>query len=182
MMENEKLAERLRNNDETALEEIIDRFTPLVSTIIYNLANGSMSQPDIEEITSDTFFSLWCNRDKVEKDKLKGYLCCIAKNKAKDKLKINGRHKTVDIEEMDFEDGLVVSEEIENKIITEALREALDEIGDPDKEIIIRHYYYYQSSSEIAEKTGMNSQTVKSKIRRTREKLKKLLTARGFTK
>ena len=82
-MENEKLAERLRNNDETALEEIIDRFTPLVSTIIYNLANGSMSQPDIEEITSDTFFSLWCNRDKVEKDKLKGYLCCIAKNKAK---------------------------------------------------------------------------------------------------
>ena len=181
-MENEKLAERLRNNDETALEEIIDRFTPLVSTIIYNLANGSMSQPDIEEITSDTFFSLWCNRDKVVKDKLKGYLCCIAKNKAKDKLKINGRHKTGDIEEMDFEDGLVVSEEIENKIITEALREALDEIGDPDKEIIIRHYYYYQSSSEIAEKTGMNSQTVKSKIRRTREKLKKLLTARGFTK
>ena len=48
MMENEKLAERLRNNDETALEEIIDRFTPLVSTIIYNLANGSMSQPDNE--------------------------------------------------------------------------------------------------------------------------------------
>ncbi len=47
-MENEKLAERLRNNDETALEEIIDRFTPLVSTIIYNLANGSMSQPDNE--------------------------------------------------------------------------------------------------------------------------------------
>ena len=82
---------------------------------------------------------------------------------------------------MDFEDGLVVSERIENKIITDALRDALETIGDPDREIIIRHYYYYQSSTEIAEKTGMKSETIKSKIKRTREKLRKLLTERGFS-
>lgn len=181
-MDAEKLAERLIQNDENALEEIIERFTPLVSTIIYNLADGSLSTADIEEVTSDTFITLWYSRDKVQADKLKGFICCIAKNKAKDKLKTTNRHKTVSIDEMDFEDDMVVSDRIESKIVTEALRDALAQIGDPDREIIIRHYYYYQSSTEIAERTGINSETVKSKIKRTREKLKKLLIERGVSK
>ncbi len=83
---------------------------------------------------------------------------------------------------MNYEDGLVVSDEIENKIIAELLREALDIIGEPDKEIIIRHYYYYQSSTEISGIMGMKSETVKSRIKRAREKLKKILAERGYTK
>ena len=181
-MDFEKLTERLQNNDENALEEIIEKFTPLVSTIIYNLSGGILSTSDMEEVTSDTFITLWYNREKIQADKLKGYLCCIAKNKAKDKLKSINRHKTVNIEEMDFEDKLVVPETIENKIITEALCAALDQIGDPDREIMIRHYYYYQSSTEISEKMSLNSETVKSKIKRTREKLKKILFERGFSR
>ena len=181
-MEIEKLAEKLTQGDEEAFEAIVDRFTPLVSTIVYNLANGSLSITDMEELTSDTFITLWYNREKVLPDKLKGYICCIAKNKTKNKLKSIFRHKIVSIDEIDYEDGLVVSDEIENKIITEVLREALDIIGEPDKEIIIRHYYYYQSSTEISEKMGMKSETVKSRIKRAREKLKKLLAERGYTK
>ena len=181
-MKIEKLAKKLIKGDESAFEAIIDRFTPLVSTIVFNLANGSLNTTDMEEIISDTFISLWYNREKVQPEKLKGYICCIAKNKAKDKLRAMGRHKNiVNIDEMDFEDGLVVSEKIENKIITEALRDALEKIGDPDREIIIRHYYYYQTSTEISERTGIKRETVKSKIKRTREKLRKLLQERGFS-
>ena len=178
----EKLAEKLIQGDESALEAIVDRFTPLVSTIVYNLANGSLSTADMEDLTSDTFITLWYNREKVQPDKLKGYICCIAKNKTKNKLKSALRHHTVNIEEADYADGLAVSDEIENKLITEVLREALDIIGEPDKEIIVRHYYYYQSSTEISEKMGMKSETVKSRIKRAREKLKKLLAERGYTK
>ncbi len=181
-MEIERLAERLIQGDESAFEAIIDRFTPLVSTIVYNLANGSLSITDMEELTSDTFIALWYNREKVCPDKLKGYICCIAKNKTKNKLRSVFRHKIVNIDEMDYEDGLVVDDEIENKIITEVLREALDIIGEPDKEIIVRHYYYYQSSTEISEKMGMKSETVKSRIKRAREKLRKLLAERGYSK
>ena len=181
-MDMEKLAENLKKGDESALEAVIDRFTPLVSTIIFNLANGSISTTDIEELTSDTFVALWYNRDKIQPDKLKGYLCCIAKNKAKNRLKSLGRHQTIDIDEVDYEDGFMVSEEIENKMLTEALRQALDEIGEPDREIIIRHYYYYQSSTDISEQMGMNSETVKSRIKRARAKLKTILAERGYTR
>ncbi len=181
-MEIEKIAIRLMNSDETALEEVIDRFTPLVSTIVYNLAKGTLGTTDIEEITSDTFVTLWYNRDKIMPDKLKGYLCCIAKNKAKDKLKAAFRHQIIDIDEVDVEDELAVSDEIENKMVTELLRQTLEEIGEPDKEIIIRHYYYYQSSTEISEKMGMKNDTVKSRIRRAREKLKTILLERGYSR
>ena len=178
----ENLAKRIIEGDESAFEAIVDRYMPLVSTIIFNLANGSLSKADIEELTSDTFVSLWYNREKIQPDKIKGYICCIAKNKAKNKLKSVSRHQIIDIDEIDHEDGLVVSEEIENKIITEVLREALDIIGEPDKEIIIRHYYYYQSSTEISERMGMKSETVKSRIKRARGKLKAILTERGYSR
>ena len=62
-MELELLAQKLMQGDENALEAIIDRFTPLVSTIVYNLANGSLSTADIEELTSETFITLWYNRE-----------------------------------------------------------------------------------------------------------------------
>ena len=100
-METEKLAFRLVNDDESALAEIIDRFTPLVSTVIYNMANGSLSTADLEELTSDTFVTLWYHRKQMQIDKLKGFLCCIAKNKARDRLKSVRRHATVSIEDED---------------------------------------------------------------------------------
>ena len=73
-MEIEILAEKLIQGNSDAFEAIVDRFTPLVSTIVYNLANGALSVPDMEDITSDTFITLWYNREKVQPDKLKGYI------------------------------------------------------------------------------------------------------------
>jgi len=48
----------------------------------------------------------------------------------------------------------------------------------PDKEIFLRFYYYCQSISVIAEKMGMNQSTVKTRLKRGREKLRQHLT--GF--
>ena len=74
-----KLAMGLRNKKEKALEEIILKYTPLVAAIIYNVGKGNLSKEDIEEVTSDVFMTLWKNSDKVLPDKLKGYICCIAR-------------------------------------------------------------------------------------------------------
>ena len=179
-MDNTELARRLKKNDENALAEIIDKFTPLVSTIIYNISNGSLSKDDIEEAAADTFTALWYHREQIQEDKLKGFLCCIAKNKAKDKLRKSKSNLLISLDDVMIEDELVVSEEIEEKTIHTFLYQALEEIGEPDKEIIIRHYYYYQSAKVISDKMSMNHETVKSKIQRARTKLKKLLTERGF--
>ena len=82
-----KLAERMKKNDETAFAEIIHRFTPLVATIIRNIAGGQLNHADVEEVTTDVFVTLWKNSEKLDTNMLKPYIVCIAKSRAKDRLR-----------------------------------------------------------------------------------------------
>lgn len=72
-------------------------------------------------------------------------------------------------------------DDIEKKTLSMAIDEVLSEIGEPDKEIVLRRYYYYQSSSEIGSMLGLNAQTVRTKLSRAKAKLQKLLSERGIS-
>ena len=48
-MDEKQLAARLHSKDEQALAEAIRFYTPLVATIIYNVAKGSLTKEDMEE-------------------------------------------------------------------------------------------------------------------------------------
>ena len=179
-MNEKQLAARLKKKDEKALEEIILKYTSLVSTIIYNVSNGGMAREDIEEVTSDVFVTLWNNADKVQPDKLKGYLCCIAKTRAINKWKQVNKREVVSIEDYDIEDNFSITAETESSDINAELKRIVEKIEEPDKEILIRYYYYYQKTSRIAEIMKLNIETVKSKLKRTRQKIKTILTERGY--
>ena len=43
---------------------------------------------------------------------------------------------------------------------------------EPDREIFLRHYFYEQSAAEIALLLDMSTNTVKSRLRRGRERLR----------
>ncbi len=180
-MNESKLVERLRRHDEAALSDVIQTYTRLVSGVVYNLSGSRLSISDIEEITADTFAALWFNAEKVQEGCLKGYLLCIAKNKARDRLRKIKIDEDNDIENLDIISEMTVEGEIEEQMLSDALKDALDEIGEPDREIMIRHYYFCQSSTRIAEALEMKPKTVKTKILRAKDKLRKILTERGFT-
>ncbi len=178
-MDVEKLAKRLKRKDEKALSELILHFTPLISTIIYNVGHGAMTKEDIEEVTSDVFMTLWNNTDKIQPDKLKGYLCCIAKTRAINKLSTL-RSGILDIDDYDPEDDFSLVEHSELKELHHTLRQIIDTLENPDREILLRYYYYYQSTTKIADVLQMNQETVKSKLKRTRQKIKSILIERGY--
>ncbi len=180
-MDDRSLVQGLKKQDITAIENTIDKYTRLVSAVICNVACGNLTQQDVEEAVQDTFLSLWEHADSVEEDKLKAYLCQIAKNKARDALRRLNRNRTVSIEEMVTDDGIYVTDDIEKKTLSMAIDEVLSEIGEPDKEIVLRRYYYYQSSSEIGSMLGLNAQTVRTKLSRAKAKLQKLLSERGIS-
>ena len=179
-MDEKQLVARLHSKDEQALAEAIRFYTPLVATIIYNVAKGSLTKEDMEEVTADVFITLWNNTDKIQEDKLKGYLCCIAKTRALNKLAV---HKTnlVNIEDYDIEDDFSISDETETKDIQQELKELIETITEPDKEILMRYYFYYQSTSKIAQALCMNIETIKYRLKRTKNKLKTMLTERGYS-
>ena len=59
-------------------------------------------------------------------------------------------------------------------------RSALDEMGEPDRTIFIRHYYFCRSAREIGEELGINRNTVTTKLRRGRERLRAQLEKEGY--
>ncbi len=180
-MNEETMIKKLRQQDSEALDEAIRKYTRLVSAIICNIAGDQLTAEDVEELTEDTFIAMWYNADKLEEGKVKAYICQIAKNKTKNRLRDNNKHsKVVSIENMSPEDDFLLTDDIEEKQISMTLFEAIDEMGEPDREIILRKYYYYQNSKQIGEVMKMNAQTVRTKLYRAKDKLKKILSERGI--
>ena len=180
MNSDKKLAERMKKGNEKAFEEIIHRFTPLVSNIIRNISSGYLSNEDIEEVTTDVFVTLWKNSEKLDVNMLKPYIICIAKSRVKDRLRRENKFGIVDIDSVDIADDGDIFEKYENESLVSDLKEEISKLKEPDKEILIRYYYYYQPVKEISEIMGINIETVKSKLQRTRKKLKDALTGKGY--
>lgn len=176
----DRLVEKLKQHDEKALTRIIEQQSWLVASVISNTSKGSLSKEDIEEVTADVFVTLWNNAEKVQEGKLKGYLCSIAKTRALNKIKSLHHNTVLNIDDYDPEDDFSIADDTEKKDIHRELREVITEIPLPDREILIRYYYYEQTVSQIARETDINIETVKSKLRRTREKIKAKLIERSY--
>ena len=169
----------LKPGNEAALKGMIDRYAAYVGTIIYNIIGSFMTVSDVEEVASDVFLALWSNAEKVRPGKVKAYLSGVARNKAKEKTREMGYELPLD------DDVVVVSNtdlerDFEEREQAGFIRQAVLAMSHPDREIFLRHYYYCQSVSQISEEMGINPSTVKTKLRRGREKLKEIISEGGY--
>jgi len=71
--------------------------------------------------------------------------------------------------------------EMEQQEQAKRVKQAILMLQHPDREIFLRHYYYYQSVAEISEEMDINISTVKTRLRRGRNKLKELLCQGGYS-
>ena len=179
-MDDKKLADKLRKGDENAFEILINKYTAYVSTIVFNIADGALTKSDIEEIVTDVFVTLWRNSGTLRGDNLKGYIACITKCRTKDRLRKLKFVDIISIDEFEQPDGIKLEDDCEKQELCKSLREEVNKLNEPDREILIRYYYFYQKVSEIAEIMGIKAETVKTKLSRTRKKLKQVLEERGF--
>lgn len=62
-MTEEQLVKALRRGELPALEELLERYTPYVSSVVSRILRGR--QADVEELTADVFLAAWDNRDKL---------------------------------------------------------------------------------------------------------------------
>lgn len=178
-MDEREALKKLKHKDERALEWFVDRYAAYVTTIIYNIIGSSMSISDIEEVSSDVFFTLWVNAERVDPGKTKAYLGGVARNKAKEHTRKIGV-------EVSLEDDVILlsyenpEQDFEEREQARYIREVLLSMQDPEREIFFRYYYFYQPVAEIAEEMELNCSTVKTKLHRGRKKLKELLTKGGY--
>lgn len=69
--------------------------------------------------------------------------------------------------------------QLEREEEAKLVRSAVDRLGEPDREVFLRHYFHAQTVEEISHAMSLNESTVKTKLRRGRMRLKTILMRWG---
>ena len=178
-MREEVVLRKMRSGDPDGLQELMNRYIPYVSTVCWNILRLYMTPEDAEEVVSDVFLAAWNQAEEITPGSAKAWLGAVARNKAKNKLRQMGRELPLEEDFLDIPDENTPVSAAEAAEEQRLVRKAVDQLGEPDREIFLRHYYYAQTVQEIGERMHLNESTIKSKLRRGRMRLKTLLTRWG---
>ena len=165
---------QLQAGDPQALEWFMDRYGNYVGTIVNSVLQGCMSREDVEEVTADVFVTFWKSAATLLPINLKGYLSRVARSLALRKLREKSQELALEEDILSVEEDSLI-EKLDQAERDRRVREAVLSMEQPDQEIFLRHYYYCQSITVIAEKMKMNPSTIKTRLRRGREKLRRHL-------
>ena len=174
-MTEEEIILSLRGDNTEALGELIDRYTPYISSVISRIIGGNTE--DCRELTADVFFAAWVNRHKLKNGKVKSYLGEIARKTAFNFLRSN--QSFLPLEEDLLFDRDDPCEYAENRDLSEKLKKALSQLEGSKKELFLRYYYYGQKIKEAAEDMDIKPSTAKVWLKRGRDELQKILISEG---
>lgn len=179
-MEDIHLIKGIKEGDQGTFEILMDKYLNYVFTIANNIIGDFLGAEDTEEVCMDVFISIWNNADKIDPKykELRPYLAAITRNMARNKLKAEGKHGLPLDEEIIIIDDNKVEERIIHKEISQALNGFISNLDEPDREIIIRYYFYYEKVKDIAKVLDLNENTVKTKLSRSRKRLKDMIGKR----
>lgn len=173
------IIKKLKQNDEKAIEELIDKYGRYIAAIVYGVGGFSLKAEDIEEIESDVFYAVWKRRHKLlEIESLKPYLAQAARNMTRNKCGKVKKEQPLD-DELSFEtektDELLIQKE---KIAI--IKEFMKTMEYPDKDILTAYYFWNYKLGDIAAMYEVPLSTVKSKLYRGRKTIIKYFEERGY--
>lgn len=184
VFEEKRIKKKLLQHDETAYEEVINKYSRLLwviaSGILVDL-NGDIRM-DVEEVVSDVFIRLWNNPEKFDykKGTLKTYLSVMARSMA-----LNRRRKLLGKQEGQIEEFLAIDQESleEQNITNHQLRAAYDiiqEMEQPTREILLRRLFLEEKPMQISKLMELSPKEIDNRLYRGKKQLKDELTRRQW--
>jgi RNA polymerase sigma factor (sigma-70 family) len=157
-----------------AFSQIVARYQSLICSLAYS-ATGSLGQS--EDLAQETFITAWKQLGHLrEHDKLRSWLCGIARNRINNFLRREGRepnHQAEPIEEA-IESHSPEPLPVEHTISNEEqaiLWRSLERIPELYREPLVLFYREHQSIEAVAEKLELTEDNVKQRLSRGRKLL-----------
>jgi RNA polymerase sigma factor (sigma-70 family) len=175
--EDSKLLDALRNGDDSGLEELFHKNRRSITSLVMR-NNGT--QDDAEDVLQESLIVLW---ERIRKGtfeyqaKLSTFIYATAKNIWFRKLARTRREfpSAGETFEIPSEDSTPFEKMEDNERIL-AVEQAMEEIGNPCRDILLLYYWEEQTMENIALKLGFaNADTVKSKKYQCKKALEKLV-------
>ena len=181
-----QLLGRCRRGEAAAWDELFDRHYAAAGRFIAQLASD-FTREDVEEVCQEVFLSVIRNLNSFHgASQFQTWLFRIATNKARDyrerkqAAKRGGGQVTLSLQAEDAETGLSLDPpssapspdvDLLNVERAELVRDALDQVGEPCREIIELRYFGDLSYDELSQNLGLNPKTVSSRLSKCLDKL-----------
>jgi len=163
-----------------AFGRIVSRYQSLICSLAYS-ATGSLGQS--EDLAQETFITAWKHLGHLrERDKLRAWLCGIARNRINSFLRREGREpirEAVPLEdaaESHASEPLPVDHTISNEE-AQILWRAIERIPEIYREPLVLFYREHQSIETVAANLDLTEDTVKQRLSRGRKMLQEQVLA-----
>ncbi len=184
-LSDERLIEKFQNGEVNAYNELVKRYKDRLLNFIYRFLNDIDRS---EDLVQDTLIKLYTHKNSYkEVAKFSTWLYTIAANLARTELRKIKRRKTFSVSELSNDDREYIissdasdqSEDYLTENFEKKIQNALVQLPDDFKTIIILRDIQELSYDEISKIVELPLGTVKSRINRGRLKLQKLLKNKG---
>ena len=178
-----------KKGDGRAFEQIVLQ----TERAVYNLALSIVKKKeDAEDVTQETYLRLWRAASEIKlESSLKLYILRTARNLALDLIRKNSKRDEIDTVILDTEGEFEIDiaddspdsrpdESYLRKIEKEVVRRSIEELPAAAREIIVLRDIEGLSYTEIADMLGIAEGTLKSKLFRARERLRKIILSKNI--
>lgn len=169
----EELIFKAKNGDNDAYKELIDT----IKDVLYRIARSRLdSEEDIYDAMNETIFKAYMNLKKLKKNEyFQTWIIRILINECnriynKNKKSLKLIKKLEEIEQREIHENSLNN--VENKMSFESLIEILNK---EEKIVFVLYFYSKYDTSEIAKILKENPNTIKSRLKRGKEKVSKFL-------
>ena len=168
----DELLERLKNGDMNAFDEMVEYYEKKLFYIALARTNDENIS---KEAVQDTFICLYMNIKKLRKvDNFNSWIIKILINNCNKKYR---KKKVIEVsfDGMNAEIFMHDDYDIEEVLAKINFFELISVLGEDDRTIFALYYKDNYNTKEISEIMGMNENTIRTRMRRAREIIKKKL-------
>ena len=182
-MEDERIINLLWERSEQALSELSTKYGMTCMSISMNAVNNYQ---DAEECVNDSYLAIWKTIPPKRPNPLSAYLYKIVRNISINRYKHIHRQKrnyTYDLclEELEYcLEGVKISNDNTSSVeLAEYIDSFLATLDSQNQMLFVRRYWYMDSYESLANKTGLNIGSIKTRMTRIKNKFRKYLIERG---
>ncbi len=168
--EEQELTNRVREGDAEAFRILFERYRLVLYRFCNLMVNDRAAAEDIYQETFIVFYETCCKGEKIQN--VRGYLITIARNRCLNLLR--DRQRSISLEEEAVLE-MEAEYDLNNVDMNDILRSALLEIPEQYRESFLLFELEGYSYTEIAEYCDVDRGTVRNRIYRAKQSLRKIL-------
>ncbi|MHB1001226.1 MAG: RNA polymerase sigma factor [Armatimonadota bacterium] len=179
------LVENTRNGDIAAFEALFNKYHKRIYNLIYRMVGNEQDAGDLtqevfirvynsmQNLRSDLSFYAWLRTVAVNicRDHYRKIGRTIKADSLDEKIVVNGGEIDREVEDWTYNPELLM----EKKDVRNAVNRAVDTLSVEHKEVIVLHHIEGMDVADIAKQLGIPVGTVKSRLARARDELKRKL-------